>query len=787
MGHDINVTINGSVNKDVPGQYTLQYSAKDFKGNSSTKTRLVTVEPSVTYISYTDGLGSFVNGSEVEHKGKIYRCKEAGWCNLDHIAYVPGEGFGWTSAWDEIGEAQASVQNTLPSAPKLLSATYNFSSSSIDITWDSLSENTQKVKVLINAEFKKEVAGYLSTDASVVSDFKQGVTYNISLIAVNENGEAVSNILQVTPQSLVDIGKDNYSKNCKVCHGVNGLNKANLTLWDQLKSFSTWTNESNMPASYTSSCDTECLDTIGVYVKDVLIPRSKETKPEVALDVKSQIKRGYRLLNSIEYKNTLETLFNQEVDISKMPLDNLVDGYNSDRNLNRVDEDKLKFFNAKAYEYEKYFNNLKNSSGSKCVVSGYDFCKADKAEFLDTFARKIFRRDLTSAEKTEYLKLSSVGEILGDMIVSPKFLYRSEMGVYSDVEKAYVLTQYEIATALSYAISGTTPDDELLDLAKNNKLLDPTTRITQAVRLSSLETGKRKLEDFIGRWLLHDDIHSLADKNPSKFPGYDQRVRDAQSAQIAEFFRMVISDVENSTYKDLLINNKWVTNKVLSDFYGEKTSQSDSFEVIEATDKRFGVLTLGAVASKYANSEEGHPFKRGNFILSRMMCHPMGLPGNGGDVPSVQEHINENTRDRYSTHVQDPSCAACHDMIDPIGFVWEKYDGAGRFRLQEIHPDGAKDIDTAVTLKGVLTFNTSETKAASSVMDLSRLISTSDRGPECMAMQYYRYISGDSLATIENNPVIDKIVSDFKNENYDLQSLFNNIVGLKSFITREGR
>ena len=171
------------------------------------------------------------------------------------------------------------------------------------------------------------------------------------------------------------------------------------------------------------------------------------------------------------------------------------------------------------------------------------------------------------------------------------------------------------------------------------------------------------------------------------------------------------------------------------------------------------------------------------------MCHEMGLPGNGGDVASVQNNVGKNTRDRYAKHSNDQSCVSCHELLDPIGFLWEKYDGTGKFRTKEWHPEsegGSKSIDTAVTLKGVLTFSNNENVPASDMRDLSELIASSDRGPECMAMQYYRYVSGDSLSILANNKVVQKMASDFKNEGYDLQSLFNNIVGLKSFITRQG-
>jgi len=793
LNKDIDVVVKGSVNTNVVGTYTLLYTATDKHAKVATATRSVHVIAKKIYEYFVDVRGQIsANQSVIAPNGKIYKCKVAGWCNLinpNDDAYVPGSGRAWQDAWSFVGEGEAPVENKLPARPKISSAEYNYMSESIDIAWEALSKNTQKVQVLVDGVEYKEVIGYLIQSASIYGNFEEGREYKVSLIASNQEGESVSNQVSVIRVSLEDKGRENYNKDCKICHGTNGTAKADLTKWTQATSFAHWTKASNMPAAYTANCDDQCLESIGVYVKNILIPRSQNTNVNVSQDVVSQIPRGYRLLNSRQYKNTLESLFNKEVDESAIPLDNIVSGYNTDRDLNRVDEDKLKYFNEKAREYERYINNLKGSSSSACVMREYDFCKADKTAFVNTFARDIFRRPLSQSEKNTYLKLDSVGQIVGDMLVSPHFLYRSEMGVKTSQAGVYKFTQHEMATAIAYAISGTTPDDELLDLADRGALGNANTRITQAVRLSKLDTGKRSLEDFIGRWLLHDDVDSLGDKNLERFPGYSKEVKAAQSAQIAEFFSMVMNDLENSTYADLLVNKKWVTNKTLSNYYQEGTSNSSSFEVVPASSKRFGVLTLGAVASKYANSEEGHPFKRGDFVLSRMMCHEMGLPENGGDVSSIQLEDGSNTRERYSVHSNNASCVSCHQLLDPIGFVWEKYDGTGKFREKQWHPaelGGAKNIDTRVTLRGVLSFDAQESVNATEIRDLSELIANSDRGPECMAMQYYRYTSGDTKAILENNAVVKKIANDFKNEGYDLQALFNNIVGLESFITRQG-
>lgn len=684
-------------------------------------------------------------------------------------------------------------------------ADYRHANNTIEVSWLYVNPASEKVEVLLNDVVVATLTDLIQSSVILsnngTANFVTGESYAVKIRVTNDGVAHLSNQVIVDILSAEDKGKEYYNAQCKVCHGVNGTSRDDITDWDSsVQSFVDFTRSSGMDTMYYSGCDDECLEYIGIYVENVLIPRLQDNNDSaVAVDVASDIPRGYRLLNRREYTNTLYSLFEIEADETRnarlsfhytdLPKDNIVEGYDTSRDMIRMDEEKVKALNLMASKVEEYLASLQGQSGNDCWIGNYNFCTANKTDFLNGFATKIFRRPLTQTEQSAYNSLESVAKIVGDMLVSPNFLYRSEMGELNGTTGIYELDNYEIATAIAYTIAGTTPDEELLSLAAQSRLKDANTRVTQAVRLAQLQSGKDKLDDFIGRWLLEDDVYSLASKNPVKYDGYNDEVRKAQSEQILKFFRMVMEDTEHSSYHDLFVNDKMMTNKTLSDYYGEGISGSSTFEEVPATDKRYGILTLGAVASKYANSEEAHPFKRGKFVLSRLMCHPMGPPGNGGDVPAVEDHLGENTRDRYANHVNDPSCAACHNMIDPIGFTWENYDGSGRYRTHEDHPaeyGGPKPIDASVTLKGLLTFDESETHGSEGIQDVSAVIADSDRGAECMAFQYYRYTSGDMTADIENSQVVKKIVSDFKAENYDLQGLFTNIVKLQSFITRTG-
>jgi hypothetical protein len=149
----------------------------------------------------------------------------------------------------------------------------------------------------------------------------------------------------------------------------------------------------------------------------------------------------------------------------------------------------------------------------------------------------------------------------------------------------------------------------------------------------------------------------------------------------------------------------------------------------------------------------------------------------------------KNARDRYANHSQDQACRVCHNFMDPIGFSWEKYDASGKTRTFEKHPSpyGEIPIDTKVTMLGLKTFATTEAKEVNNIIDVAHDIGASERGPKCLSLQYYRYISGDTHSNIENNLVVKKINDDFKSKGYELKALFLNIVSFKSFITRIGR
>jgi cytochrome c553 len=683
-------------------------------------------------------------------------------------------------------------------------AKYLSSSNSIEVSWDYINPDASAVEVMVDDTVVKRLNAVTGSSVTIENNgtdsFVIGNHYEVQLKAIFSDTEVTSSTILVEIKTDLAYGEEHYKSNCKVCHGVNGTARADLTAWNPSEhSFTDFTRNSTMDPSFYSNCDDECLELIGTYVREVLEPRVRENNTTSVEDVYSDLPRGYRLLNNMEYTNTLYSLFEIEsnaersttlaLEYTDLPKDNIVEGYNTNRDMNRIDEDKLKALNAMAKRVQEYLESLKGQNSNACLINGYDFCIADVDDFLDTFAVKIFRRPLSLGEENKYRAVGSVGKIVEEMLVSPKFLYRSEMGELTEESGVYALTQYEIATAIAYSMAGTTPDDELLSLAASGALSQPNTRVTQAVRLLDLQTGKDKLDDFIGRWLLEDNIFSLSDKNPERFAGYNEAVRTAQSQEVLKYFRMVMESNSKSSYKDLFINDDMMRNKVLSDFYGEGSSSTNDFEKVSVSSTRHGILTLGAIASKYANSEESHPFKRGTFVLKRLMCHDMGLPGNGGDIPAIVDHAGKNKRDRYAEHVNDPSCATCHNLIDPIGFTWENYDGSGRYRTAEYHSaenGGPKTIDASVTLRGLLTFDESETHPSNGIYDVSQLIAESDRGPSCMALQYYRYISGDAEASLENSHVVKKIASDFKDEQYDLQSLFTNMVKLNSFVTRRG-
>jgi mono/diheme cytochrome c family protein len=633
-----------------------------------------------------------------------------------------------------------------------------------------------------------------AANATAYSDstVAMGSDYEYRLSAFNATGSSADVVLPVSVLSLLDYGKAQYQhQSCGTCHGADGSGGIARSLTGytaaQLTSLTNAIAGTMPPPASPPACTGNCALGIARYIVEVLAPNANGGTP--VSDCKGNpppSRRSLRLLTRQEYQNTVNDLLGLTTSlIYQLPEENRVDGFDNNAATNLVTGIRL----------EAYLS-LADSLASQAVLSSWNklvpCAQQDNAcarQFIAGFGKRAYRRPLTEAEITDYLAnfaggsfTDAVTTTVMRMLVSPHFLYRSELGELQ-ADGGYKLSPYETANTLSYLFLGSMPDDALFSAADQNQLDTPQQRLTQAARLIALPRARAQVGNFVGQWLLSSSPYTLPEKDQGVYPRYTAAVKAALSEELIGFFNHVAFDSTQS-FPELFTADYVYANQTLADYYGLSGPTGSAFQETAVPDgSRTGLLTLGAVLSRYANSNESHPFKRGGFLYKRVLCHDLPLPANAGLIVAPQPDPNATTRERFDFHSKSgASCTSCHQFLDEPGFGFENYDGAGIYRATE----NGNPIDAAGTMRGMETFTPEEQVQFSDLKQLSQLVSTSPRAAQCVARQYYRYATGRREANADGC-TLDSFIQSYSNNGYNLQTLLLGIVNAPGFNLRSGQ
>ena len=301
--------------------------------------------------------------------------------------------------------------------------------------------------------------------------------------------------------------------------------------------------------------------------------------------------------------------------------------------------------------------------------------------FLDGVAPRIFRRPLSAVERARYATLATQGEdpedglslCLEAMLASPSFLYRSEIG------DGAVLTAYEAATALSYALWGSTPDDALLEAAAAGALDEAEGRRTEAVRLLNDPRAAAHIGDFGVMWLGVDVIATATRRDDAVTP-LTASLRAAMIDEAAAYTAHVFYD-GGRTASALYTTPYTFAGPELAALYGQ-SSAAEGTRIDWPADERAGLLGLSGVLASLAHSDQSAPVLRGVWVRQRLLCQT--LPAPPADIPAAPEASEGGTtRERFTEHTADPVCSSCHVYLDPVGFGFEHFDQLGRYRAAD--------------------------------------------------------------------------------------------------------
>ena len=405
-------------------------------------------------------------------------------------------------------------------------------------------------------------------------------------------------------------------------------------------------------------------------------------------------------------------------------------------------------------------------------------------QVLQPIMHRAFRREVTTAEVFRYAKLAQtavndMGETyevgislaVQAILVAPDFLFRLEKDpAAGETERA--LDDYELASRLSYFLWSSMPDEELFELARQQKLSSPDVLRQQIKRMLQSEKSDALIANFASQWL---NLRNLDDVTPDTdvFKSFNQDLRADMRRETELLFQTVMR--EDRSIEELLSADFTFVNKRLAEHYGISGINDEQFERVSLNGtNRSGVLTHASILTLTSNPGRTSPVKRGKWIMENIFGDAPPPPPPGVPPLEATEKISPNAtlREQLAKHREDPGCAACHKVMDPLGLGLENFDGIGRWRDKE----EGRDIDASGSLPSGETF--------SNPLELIRIVQNRRE-------MYFRTVT-EKLLTYAigrgteyyDKCAVDKCLEQMKQKNYRFSALVEGIVMSDPFLKK---
>lgn len=301
--------------------------------------------------------------------------------------------------------------------------------------------------------------------------------------------------------------------------------------------------------------------------------------------------------------------------------------------------------------------------------------------------------------------VSAVKQVIQATLISPKFLLRIEQG--REGADPWRISDFELASRLSYFLWATMPDDELFELASQAKLREPETLEAQIRRMLQSPKAETLGSVFAAQWLGFRFIGNRVRLDPIDNPWCTDSLMTAMREESELFFTSLIR--ENKTLDDLIAADYSYLNEELArEIYGIDTVKGSRMRKVRLSDpNRGGILTHGSLMAVTSNYKQTSPIKRGNWILETVLGRP--LPPPPPNAGAFQEEVEENDsltfRQKVELHSRDPSCRSCHSKIDPLGFSLENFDYFGRwrdsYRVRVIERDNQRALALTLAMRSL--------------------------------------------------------------------------------------
>jgi mono/diheme cytochrome c family protein len=403
-------------------------------------------------------------------------------------------------------------------------------------------------------------------------------------------------------------------------------------------------------------------------------------------------------------------------------------------------------------------------------------------EILGRLAYRAYRRPVTKPELDRLVNLTRIVHKHGGnfyegmqvaiegMLMSPNILFRIERDPEGDVP--HRVSDYELASRLSYFLWSSMPDDQLLSLAAKEQLHSPEVLHAQVRRMLTDPKGKALARNFTGEWLGTRNL-DFETPDAKAFPGYDAELRDAMQTETRLFFQSVVTD--DRSILDFLNGDYTFVNERLAKFYGIPDVKGREFRRVPLSGiERSGILTQASVLTATSYPTRTSPTIRGKWILTNILNTPP--PDPPANVPALASG-NEggkftSIRARLEMHRANPVCASCHKNMDPLGFALENYDAIGHWRttVDGLPVDASGSSPTGQNFTGA-----AQLKAL--------LLAESPKFVDCLTEKLLTYALGRGLEPYDR-PAVKKIELDVEKRDYHVSALIDDVVDSAPFQMR---
>ncbi|MEP4077286.1 DUF1592 domain-containing protein [Haloferula sp.] len=490
-------------------------------------------------------------------------------------------------------------------------------------------------------------------------------------------------------------------------------------------------------------------------------------------------------LNRNEYNYTIRDLFGLKI----RPADNFPEDSAGEAGFDN-DADALflpallmeNYFEAAVKITDLIFNNIGRRQAF-LLNAGNDVNGA-RAVFVH-WAPRIYRRHVQKGEIERLVSVYKAARKRGAkhatamrdplimMLVSPSFLYRSELPIAGG-GKTVGLNDFELANRLSYFLWASMPDQELFKLADEKKLSDPKILKEQVIRMLEDDRSRALSMHLGGQWLGWEKLRGSANPDTDKFPMFDFALRVDMYQESTNFFEHLLR--ENGSVYELIDSDYGFLNDRLAKLYGVSGVEGSDFRKVAFNNpNRGGVLGMGSVLVSSSMPMRTSPSMRGAFVLDHLLGDPpLPPPMDVEQLPANDAEIKTQTfRETIDEHRDNPNCRACHAQIDPLGFGLENFDAIGRWRTTQ---NGAKLDTSGVTPDGEAFSGPAELKKV--------LLARKDEFTRNATEKFLSYALGREL-TPYDRPVTHRIADQVEADEGSMHSLIMAVVTSHPFMNRQ--